>query len=365
MNKFTLLLAFGFVPLACGGASVPPPTQPAPPPASTSPPPSAVSSLSVPSAPLMAEALRAPREPRCGGAPLTVHFINVGQALSVLVDLPDGNHVLVDTGDSRPGTQGAHKHMMNVLTSDLGSAPIDLLWITHQHADHIGGAHDVLSTFKVKHYVDNGTVPHETEISTVHDEAKHDGVPTDVVDPSSQAIPLHETGDVKLTAIAPSQFSPKCASSDRNLCSIMLRIDYCASSVLLTGDEEQGEEASFPPMQPVTLLQAGHHGSKTSSGDDFLAALQPKYVVISAGKPDEGQNRGYCHPARTTVESLTRGLGGPGARTIAAFDGQKCERGVSHLASFVDVPASDRLWATERDGDVVLTTTGDGTFSKK
>jgi len=177
MNKLARLLAFGFVPLACGGASVPAPTQPAPPPASTSPPPSAASALAVPPAPRLAEALMAPREPRCGGAPLTVHFINVGQALSVLVDLPDGKHILVDTGDSRPGTQAAHKHMMDVLTSDLGNASIDLLWITHQHADHIGGAQNVLNTFKVKHYVDNGTVPRETEISTVHDEAKHDGVP--------------------------------------------------------------------------------------------------------------------------------------------------------------------------------------------
>jgi competence protein ComEC len=174
-------------------------------------------------------------------------------------------------------------------------------------------------------------------------------VPMEVVDPSTKAILFNETGDVKLTAIVPSEFSSKCTSSDRNLCSIMLRIDYCASSVLLTGDEEQDEEASFPPMRPVTRLQAGHHGSKTSSGDDFLAALQPKYVVVSAGKPDESWLlRPVSHDGR---KSNPRTWGSGSADHRGLRWGEVPARRVSPLAGFVEVPASDRLWATERDGD--------------
>jgi competence protein ComEC len=68
----------------------------------------------------------------------------------------------------------------------------------------------------------------------------------------------------------------------------LLRIDYCASSVLFTSDAEALEEADLAIDAPVTLLQVGHHGSKTSSSAAPLHRAQPKYAVISAGKVGEG-----------------------------------------------------------------------------
>jgi len=92
--------------------------------------------------------------------------------------------------------------------------------------------------------------------------------------------------------------------------------------------------------------------------------------VISAGAAGEGTNRTYCHPFASTVEHLTAALGGAGAATVHAFESRrtgapdiKCKG--SSDADWVDVPASDQLWATVRDGDVVLTTTGNGTFEKQ
>jgi competence protein ComEC len=321
-----------------------------------------------------------PHERPCGGPKLRVHFYDVAQALAALVDLPNGRHILVDTGDkaNRAGCgtpcKTAHQHLMDGLKTDLGGAPIDLLWITHQHSDHIGGAIDVVDTFNVKAYVDNGLnlgPPAEDGAAQIKDtrgELATRGVAVHVVDTQHPDVPLTDTGDVKVTAIVPSNFDARCtkpSGDDRNLCSIMLRVDYCDSSVLLTGDEETGEEALFPHLEHADLLQAGHHGSNTSSGAAFLASVKPRYVVVSAGKPDEGSNKGYCHPSRSTIDHLTAALGGAGGQKLAAFDGASCAKGVSHLSQFVDVPTSDRLWATEQDGDVVLTTTGDGTFTRE
>jgi hypothetical protein len=74
-------------------------------------------------------------------------------------------------------------------------------------------------------------------------------------------------------------------------------------------------------------------------------------------------NREYCHPRAIVLKRLTRVQGGSGVRTLRAFDGERCDR--AQPSDWIDVPVSDRLWATERDGDVVLVTTGDGRFVRE
>jgi hypothetical protein len=156
---------------------------------------------------------------------------------------------------------------------------------------------------------------------------------------------------------------PSTCPNDQNACSIGLRVDYCKSSLLITGDAPIAEEAVYDPCGEVTLLQVGHHGSDTSTGKAFLQRIKPSYAVISAGKPGEGTNDTYCHPSSTTVQDLTAALGGSGAKTVRAFDAKAtCTSGAT---AWLDVPASDRLWVTARDGDVALTTTGDGTFTRE
>jgi competence protein ComEC len=303
----------------------------------------------------------------CGaGQRLTVHFYDVGQALAALVDLPDGRHILVDTGDSphRPGCGEecvtADWHLLDQLSIDLHGAPIDAIWITHQHSDHIGGAPYVMSRFRVKTYVDNGLRSRRREVRRARRVAREHGVQVRVVNPDHPECPIPSSPNLKITPILPPVFPPSCAH-DPNECSIALRIDYCASSVLFMGDAEHDEEHLLDPRGPVTLLQVAHHGSDTSTTPSFLFRVKPKYAVISAGKPNEGLNRDYCHPRAAIVRRLSRVLGGA-SRMLEAFDGTRCDR--AQASDWVTVPASDHLWATERDGDVVLTTTGDGVFTR-
>jgi competence protein ComEC len=310
----------------------------------------------------------APRE-ACAGGKLRVHFYAVGQGLSALVDLPDGRHVLVDTAES-PTRAGCgevcrqqHAHLMAKLQADLGVAPIDMLWITHPHSDHIGGALDVLHAFTVKQFADNGRDMSAAEISAVHAEASQRGVQMTEIYPGHARSPLAAGPGTTITAIVPSAWPTSC-SEDRNACSILLRIDHCESSILFTGDEELAEESLLDQLATVTLLQVGHHGSDTSSGPAFLQRVKPHYAVISAGKPGEGMNRTYCHPRAQTVAALSAVLGGPLSGRVRSFDGAvSCKHATE--TNWVDVPSSDRLWATERDGDVVLSTAGDGTFVRE
>ncbi len=302
------------------------------------------------------------------GASLRVRFYEVSQGLAALIELPDGRHILVDTGDS-PSRQycgnacrAAHDHLMASLWRDLAGAPIDMLWITHPHSDHIGGASEVLELFDVSHYVDNGRDGNDSQIKYVQQKAAQEASMT-VIEPGREDVPLQGSGGLTLTAIAPSVWIPEC-STNRNECSIALRIDYCESSMLFVGDAETKEEALLDTRGPATLLQVGHHGSNSSSSTDFLARVQPKYAVISSGKQNEGINGSYCHPRSSTIEALTAAIGGDVNNTIRAFDGQISCRGETG-ANWLDVPASDTLWSTARDGDVVLSTTGDGIFTKE
>lgn len=301
------------------------------------------------------------------GAALRVHFYQVSQALAALVDLPDGRHILVDAADTPTrqycgnACESAHAHLMEKLHEDLGEAPLDLLWISHPHSDHIGGAIEIFQDFAVTHYVDNGRDGTDSQIKYVHSMAKKEAT-LSVVEPGREDLPLAGSGDLRISALAPAAWLPQC-SDDRNDCSILLRIEYCSSSVLFVGDAELDEEAQLDPGA-ATLLQVGHHGSDTSSSAAFLQAVQPKYAVISSGKEGEGINGSYCHPRASTVSALTDVLGGAGAQTLRAFDGQQsCNENAA--SGWLDVPASDRLWATARDGDVVLSTTGDGSFVRE
>lgn len=307
--------------------------------------------------------------PTCGGAALRVRFFDVGQALSALVELPDGRTILVDAGESpkRPGCgapcQAWNDHLIDALPAALGGRPVDLLWITHQHSDHLGGVPELLEKVAVKAYADNGRDADKKAVQrargavTVHGGALHE------IGALSK-VPLVESPAYALRAIVPETPTPSCVQGDANDCSIGLRIDYCKSSILFTGDAEAAEEAAFDPGGPVTLLQVGHHGSETSTSAPFLAKVTPRYAVVSSGKPDEGTNATYCHPRKKTVDRLDEALGGPSGKALRVFDGAVPCKGAS-ADHWVDVATSDRLFATPRDGDVTLETRGDGTFLRK
>ena len=301
----------------------------------------------------------------CGGEELTVHFYDAGQALAVLVELPGGQKILVDTGESpsRHECQSCvnwSKRVLSGLKEDLGGDSIDMLWITHPHSDHLGNAAQILREFSVLNYVDNGRELRGKNLKEIRQVAYVQKVPVTVIDSMHTLLPIQTPKDVRLRAIVPSTWN--CSSDDANNCSIGLRIDYCASSILFVGDAEKMEEGELDTHGAVTLLQVGHHGSNTSSTQQFIDRVQPRYAVISSAKRGEGTNRGYCHPSQSVVERLTVSIGGAATKTIKAFDDHaKCDNA---NANWSDTPASDNLWSTAQGGTVRLTTNGNGRFAE-
>jgi competence protein ComEC len=334
------------------------------------PPRAAAGSDAPPRAPVSVPLPAGPEAPpRCeSGPPLTVRFYDAGQALAALVELPDGRRVLVDSGeDPRRAACGPactlwHERVMAGLRRDVGARGLDLLWITHQHSDHLGGAPAILASFRVASYVDNGRDLDTRGVTSARQAANDHGVRVQVVTEGERAAPLAPSASVTLTPVVPARY-PRSCERNPNDCSIGLRIDYCESSILFTGDAEEEEEALLDPRGPVTLLQVGHHGSASSSSPAFLGRTQPRYAVVACAPRGEGTNRRYCHPRRQTVERLNRTLGGAPSGRAWAFDGSvPCGR--EGDAGWDEVATSERLWITARDGEVALVTSGDGIFER-
>jgi competence protein ComEC len=303
------------------------------------------------------------------GAPMRVHFYDVGQALAVLVELPNGALLLVDAGESasRAGCgkdcAAWHAHLMDKLRADVGDKAIDLLWVTHPHSDHVGGALDILEHFKVQTYADNGSLRANATVTNTLEQAKQRGARVVLTQAGSAAAALGIEGSAALSVreLIPSPWPVDCDKKP-NDCSAALRIDYCGSSVLFTGDAESVEEGTLA-VDHVDLLQVGHHGSNTSSSAAFLERVKPQWAVISAGHRDSGTNRTYCHPRASTVSAVSSMLGDLDGSPVDAFDGASC-RG-STDGEWKGTRASSHLFVTARDGDVVLVTTGDGRFARE
>lgn len=302
----------------------------------------------------------APVAPACGGAPLRVHFYDVAQGLSALVALPDGRRILVDAGESasRGGCgepcRVAATHLQAQLVHDLAGQPITLLWSTHQHSDHIGGVPGLVGAgIRIALYADNGTDLTKAMVRRAREAIEGAGGAIVVVDPEHSASPVDASSSVTIRPVVPGAW-PHCCERHPNDCSIGLRIDYCDSSVLFTGDAERALEGAIDPGA-VSLLQVAHHGAETSSMVAFLTKVAPRYAVISSGRADEGLNRGYHHPRASAVLALSQVLGGTTTATINAYAS----------GAWTAVPTPESLWLTARDGDVVLVTTGDGRFTRE
>mgnify|MGYP000336812146 CR=1 FL=1 len=222
------------------------------------------------------------------GQNVVVHFFDVGQADSILVQSEEKT-MLIDAGTNNMG-----KTVVKYL-QDLNIFKIDYLVGTHPHEDHIGGLDDVINNFEI------GTIympKVQTNTKTFEDVL-------DAISNKNLKITSPEVGfkfnvgnaQCEIMSIGRGTAEEK---SNLNLSSIVIRMTYGEQSFLFTGDaEKQNEEARQWPQ--TTVLKVGHHGSDTSSSQEFLNEVKPQIAIISVGKGNT-----YGHPKQTTIDKLQK-----------------------------------------------------------
>lgn len=223
-----------------------------------------------------------------GSSLLKVHFIDVGQADSILIQYGNEN-MLIDAGNN--DDENTLKNYIN----SLGIKEFKYVVGTHAHEDHIGSLDYIINSFKVgKVYfpkVSASTKTFENLLNAVNNKGMKFTIPT-----VGESFNL---GDAKCTILGPNGST----YTDANNYSIVIKLEYGSNSFLFTGDAEdvsEKEMLSSGLNLKSDVLKAGHHGSKSSTTDEFLNAVNPKYAVLSVGKDND-----YGHPNKETLDKFS------------------------------------------------------------
>lgn len=220
-----------------------------------------------------------------------VHYIDVGQGDSTLIETPSGGFILIDAG-----TNDSEHKLLSYLDS-RNVENIEYLILTHPHEDHIGSADSVLYDYYVKNVivtdVRENNITCERLDKAIEDSKKHIG--TNVIIPGK--------GDsFTCDGLEFLILSDGKGYEDVNDTSICLRMEYGKSTFIFTGDATKNVERDIINDDfdiSAEVYKCAHHGSSSSSSDEFLNDISPDIAIISC---EEGND--YGHPHREVMESL-------------------------------------------------------------
>ena len=222
-------------------------------------------------------------------AELEIYFLDVGQGDAAIL-LCDGAAMMIDGGRSSQ-SQFIYSYIRNTLQLER----MDYIIATHPDADHIGGLAAALNAVPVDLLL-SSSLSHDTKaFSSMMKYAELQGTP--VIIPQDGDV--FQLGGATVTILVCWPEAP-----DSNDTSIVLRVDYGKTSFLFTGDAEYTLEYMLLDQGAdlhADVLKVGHHGSSSSSTDEFIDAVCPQYAVISCGA-----NNSYGHPHEAVLQTLER-----------------------------------------------------------
>ena len=238
----------------------------------------------------------------CNNKEMQVHFIDVGQGDSALVITPHGRAFMVDTGGVREGSYDIGSRVDVPYLLHYGVEKLDYIFLTHAHDDHAGGVKGILTKIPV------GAIG-------IGHEGAGDYLKTfgtgELGKIKKLLVPLQEGSSIELDGVRIDMlYSPESRKVQEsqlqatgNEFSNLIRVSYGEASFLFTGDlvaEQEQQVLANGIHVASTVLKVGHHGSRTSSSQEFLTAVNPGWAVISCG-----YNNSFGHPHKEILNRLT------------------------------------------------------------
>ncbi len=224
---------------------------------------------------------------------LKVVFLDVGQGDAIFVETPSRKQILIDSGYNNI-ILSKMAHEMSIFDRSL-----DAVLVTHPDSDHIGGVPDILKRYTIGQYFDSGVVSNSSLFGTVGNILADKKISTSTLSSSD----IIDFGDEVFLEILWPETGLFEKDGDTNKGSLVIKIIYGDTSFLLEGDAPQSVEKILIFKDGKGLdsdvLKVGHHGSKTSSMESFIAAVSPAFSIISAGKDNK-----FGHPNIETIDIL-------------------------------------------------------------
>ena len=227
---------------------------------------------------------------------LEVSFLDVGQGDAAFIETPGGHQILVDGGPDGDLMMRLIGERMPFMDRTL-----ELVVLTHGHSDHVSGLTEALRRFEVERVVHRMTDLEGHAYDAWHIAVEREGA--EVLE-ARRGQSITTDDGVLIQVVGPPETLLRGTASDVDNASVVVRLVYGNVSFLLTGDMfAEGERALAASGTSIDsdVLKVGHHGSRSSSSEAFLAAVSPAIAVISAG-----EGNGFGHPHAETLEALRR-----------------------------------------------------------
>jgi competence protein ComEC len=221
---------------------------------------------------------------------LRVTFLDIGQGDAAVIEAPGGRVMLIDGGGVRDGLFDTGARIVEPFLRARGIDRIDIVALSHPHPDHLNGLFRVIERFDVGAFWSSGDDGHNPEYRRLIASARDRGIGIpEVVETALGGAAVVPLGPFESDPTGRGERIGAPAGLSVNDASLVLRLAFAGRGVLFAGDLEADGEGELAGRRDVgqvvaaDVLKVPHHGSRTSSSPELIAAVMPALAVISLG----------------------------------------------------------------------------------